>query len=441
MTEMTPRKSCLAALIVLSTLLIVSCGIGSDEFPQTKATEFPSSTPTEFSSNNVTLTPNPPATALPDQSDVQYQCLDIRDENLQSLPTGGTLILGGKLDLNVRSLESLLFLNLKSGDEKVLLPPEDLLSTFSVSPQGKYLAYEVWNGGKSFTLKISDAEGNMLISIDVAKDWYSFEWFDDENLLIEDLGEKNNPFILFSPFTQEQSILEAYFAKDTDIFSDTDLIYYWGFYMYHKNVHDPHLTRTLYPSSNADYDPVVVLRDLVSGEDLAAFPTYAGFGVSPKWSPDGEKIAIGLNTNTSAKIDGVNAYEIFVIGRDGEILLSTNLTALSKTIYTSYLSWSPDSRYIAFRYTTDSDINENLELAVLDTSTNQITNYCITNNIDDLFFGSSYDSAPIWSPDSEFLLIETLEPETQARNTLIVDIGNGQAYLVRTGFAPIGWMK
>lgn len=435
MTEMTSRKSYLALLVVPLILLLISCGVNSNGLPQTNVAGLSPGAPTTSPSGNVNLTPTMLATTLPKGSDIQYKCIDIQRGNLQLLPIHGTLILLSEKD---QSLENLLFLNLNSGEEKVL-PTEDT-GIFSVSPKGIYLAYDSWISNRSRALKISDATGNVLMTIDEPEDWYSFEWLTDDNLLIN-YPIKNNPLILLSPFNHQQKILEAYGRDNSYIFSDTELIYYWGFYAYHRNVYDPRLTRMLYPSYDDKKDsPIIVIRDLVSDKDLATFLTNVGWGVSPKWSPDSKKIAIGLNTNTSAMTNGNNEYEIFVIGRDGEILLSTDLISLSKTVYTSYLSWSPDGRYIAFRYTTDTDINKNLELAVLDTLTKQITNYCIKSDIKDLSFVRR-DPSPIWSPDSDFLLIETVDPETQIQNALIVDIDNGQAYLIKTGFVPIGWMK
>jgi len=427
---MTSHKSYLAILVAPFILLFISCGVNSNELPPTEVTGFSPGISTELPTFNVNLTP----TMSTNGGDIRYACVDIQTDNLQLHTINGTLVL---LEEG-QSSENLLFLNLDSGEEKIL-PPEDT-GTFSVSPKGTYLAHDSWLDNRNRMLKISDSTGNVLTTINEPEDWYGFEWLNDENLLIN-YPIKDNPLILLSPLNHEQKTLQAYVRENSYIFSPAELIYDWGFYAYHRNVYDRHLTRILYPSYNDNNGgPIVVIRDLASNKDLATFSTNVGWGVSPRWSPDGEKIAIGLNTNTSAQVNGANEYEIFVIGRDGEILLSTNLTSLSKTVYTSFLSWSPDSRYIAFRYTTSNDINEELELAVLDTLTKQITNYCLTSDIKDLSFVRG-DPSPIWSPNSDFLLIETIEPDTQMRNVLIVDIKTGQAHLIKTGLTPIGWMK
>lgn len=425
------KSSFMILAVPLLPLLLVSCG-GVTAIPATEITDL-SSTPTPKQTREVFLSPTVIVHPSSTQNGIQYDCIDVQDKVPLLPPINGTIVL-----LNDRS-ESLLFLDLNSGEEQNL--PVGRTRIFSAPPNGMYLAYDSWVDTRSRVLKIIDSGGNLSVTIDMPEDWYGFEWLSNATLLIN-YPVMDYPFILLSPFDREQKILDAYFRENSYMFADTELIHYWGFYAYHKNVYDPNLTRALYPSyDEINYDgPIVVIRDLISSKDLAAFATNVGWGVSPKWSPDGEKIAIGLNTNPSARINGDNEYEILVIERDGSILLSTELGSFSEYVFTSYLSWSPDSRYVAFRYTTSKDINEKLRLAVLDTLTKKVTDYCITSDIQDLSFVRG-DPAPIWSPDSDFLLIETVEPEIQERNVIIVDIKSGQPYLIGTGFVPVGWMK
>jgi hypothetical protein len=437
---MFSTKSFSKLLSLLLILLTLGCKNGSRE---TTPIDMPVAkiSPTALiqqPTNIATLTSSATTTISSDLNEVQYKCLKIQDQIIQPARIEGTLVLANIKDID---LTDLLLLDLNSDEQKIL--PNEYIGLYSVSPEGTFLAYDSFtfehNQVTSRVIKIIDSGGNLVTSIDWQENWNGFEWLNEENLMIN-YTINGNPLILLSPLKHNQKLIRPYLNVSEIMFADTELIYYWGFYAFHKNVYDPQLERALYPSSDQN-GPKIVLRDIIVGKDLAAFPTNDAWGVSPKWSPDGENIAIGLNTNVSARNDGNRKYELFIIGRDGEKLLTTNLSSLSDSTYIYTISWSPDSRYVAFWYTTNKNkINENLELAVLDTKTKKITNYCISDTVEDLSSRRN-DLSPIWSPNSNYLLINTIIPNTHTLEALIVDVINGHATLVKSGFLPVGWMR
>jgi hypothetical protein len=431
-------------LSLLSILLAIGCKNSSKEIVPIYS-PVANITPTSITQQphkDLALTPSATAAMPTDLSEIQFNCLKIQNDNIQSINVEGTLALVDIKSID-RMEQNLLLWDLSSGERKILSSPYTF--RYAVSPNGNFLAFDkaMFEGSKvkSQPIIIIDSDGNPLTTIDDQEGGYGFEWLDEENLLINSpVG--NNPLILFSPFTHKRKIIEPFPTESIRLF-DSELIYSWGFYAYHKIVYNKDLTRALYAFSGGS-GPSVAIHNMTTNKDMAIFPTNEAFGVSPKWSTDGNKVAIGLNTNSSARTDtanyGVYKYEIFVINRDGEKLYSTNLASLSESIYISTLSWSPDNSHIAFWYTTnDENINDNLELAVLDLNTKVIKNYCMMKDVEDHAWKRN-DVSPIWSPDGKYLLVE-INDNNQNPRTIIVDIIREEAIFVISGVLPVAWMK
>lgn len=432
------------SLSLLSILLAIGCMNSSKEIVPVRS-PIANISPTSITQKphkELTLMPST-TTAMPtDLSEIQFDCLKIRNDSTQLANIEGVLALVEIKDLD--RLEQNLFLwDLGSGEQKAISTPGTF--RYSVSPGGNFIAFDkaIFEGDhfNSLPIIIIDSDGNPLVTIDEQIGGYGFEWLDEENLLINSpIG--NNPLILFSPFTHKQKIIEPFPTESIRLF-DSELIYSWGFYAYHKIVYNKDLTRALYAFSG-DGGPSVAIHNMTTNKDMAIFPTNEAFGVLPKWSSDGDKVAIGLNTNSSTRTDtanyGIYKYEIFIISHDGEKLYSTNLASLSESIYISALSWSPDNNHIAFWYTTNGEnINENLELAVLDLNTKEVKNYCIMKNAEDHAWKRN-DISPIWSPDGKYLLVE-INDNNQNPRTIIVDIIQEEAIFVKSGVLPVAWMK
>lgn len=432
------------SLSLLSILLAIGCMNSSKEIVpiHSPIANISPTSITQKPHKELTLMPSTTAAIPTDLSEIQFDCLKIRNDSTQLANVEGVLALVEIKDLD-RLEQNLLLWDLGSGEQKAISTPGTF--RYSVSPGGNFLAFDkaIFEGDhfKSSPVIIIDSDGNPLVTIDEQIGGYGFEWLDEENLLIN-FPIENNPLILFSPFEHKQKVIDPFPTKSIRPF-DSELIYSWGFYAYHKIVYNKDLTSGLYAFSE-NGEPRVAINDMITNKDVAIFPTNGAFGVSPKWSPNGDKIAIGLNTNTSGRADtinyGVDKYDLFVISRDGEKLFNTNLTSLSESIYISTLSWSPDSRRIAFWYTTNSkNINENLELAVLDLNTNVVKSYCITKNAEGHPWMRN-DVSPIWSPSGNYILIETNDSGQNPR-TIIIDIFRGEAVFVKPDVMPVGWMK
>jgi hypothetical protein len=427
--------------ILLSAFLISNCGaaVKTDASPAPS----PTTSATQLMENSTSTeikTPTVTPTATVSRGEIEYHCIDISNDLTQLGSVSGTLVLNGYLaPIGTGKLISntSLLVDMSSGNA-VSLATDDLTHTFVVSSGGDYLAFDVSIGNdySKRRINILDSKGNVLAGID-ENDFVSMEWLNDKILLVDSQINqyKNHPLIFLSPFEHKQRIVEPFITQAERIVpSDHEVLYEWGFYSAHKIIYSPSFTRAVYAASDIDGSKIV-FRDLTSNQDISAFHTQA-WGVSPKWSPDGTKIAIGANVNSITGKD-----ELVVLDQNGEQLFATKLsTRPGKYAYISSLSWSPDGYRIAFWYTTNKDINRDLRLAVFDTKTQQTIDYCIANNGVTHFWHRS-DISPIWSPDGDFLLIEPSNADGNNPNVVIVDLVQERANIIKTGYEPIGWMK
>lgn len=169
-----------------------------------------------------------------------------------------------------------------------------------------------------------------------------------------------------------------------------------------------------------------------------------GRGKLPKWSPDGSELAI-IRTQADSSKD-IIWDEFLFLSRDGSDVKQLSYpTTVSKRINIEDYSWSPDGNHIAFwlrtATSTSTTAQNPFELAVLDLTTNVITNYCVagTSTIEYEMYTDPVNI--IWSPDGTQLLIVRYSDD-QKKNTdeIIVDLTNKTAYKVAENMQPIGWM-
>ena len=122
----------------------------------------------------------------------------------------------------------------------------------------------------------------------------------------------------------------------------------------------------LRPDSTSDWDDEIYLMD-VDGRNAMQLTDNDTHDGTPAWSPDGQTIAFTSTGETSWIRLGANTYQsytntnIFLMDVDG-----SNVRQLTyDNISDGRLSWSPDGRYIAFRYGSKNP-NLKSEIHVID---------------------------------------------------------------------------
>lgn len=396
----------------------------------------PSATDTGVSKTALPIPPTLTSTIVPPISgsqDVSNNCLTVMDQ----IPINGNL--NGAIVLSNASNKQAFLLELPNGIQNSLLQRHNQEPIwFAVSPDGAWLAYslesKIESENTQRTLLIVSANGQQLQQIPVNGYW-EFEWLNNQTLLMRPDkwdAEELLSTTLLNPFTGQWDDLSVQLP---DVFFGQPL-YGWGIYVYSHNVISPDLNYVLYPQTGNGYENFpVALWDISAEKTVGQFPNLDFYGRWPRWSPDGQRVSIIMDTRKSEQENFMD--EIFALSKDGQLEQLTFFSnSFTSTVITGY-SWSPDSRRIAFWINNDKKnptSNPGSKLGVLDIQTGHVTNYCNLGN--HIGFGQ-----PIWSPDGTQVLITISDANnSDFYSTILVDLKNNWAGLLAKNLTPHGWM-
>jgi Tol biopolymer transport system component len=351
-----------------------------------------------------------------------------------------------------------LLLNLNSG-EKIELNGDAPM----VSPSRDKFANQIVDDNTlQYSIFIADPNDQKITQVLSKPDWFTASrWFDDQHLLIRTTNE-TPPYTveLFNPFTGETRALIPDFPgisqKEVDwefsgpVSYDHSLVYaVYAFWDSDKAEHEYVLynisskTR-LATLAGSSHETAYIFSGRIASRD----------GVSnnpPQWSPDDTSAAV--ISSAPEKPGAID--EIFAVTKDGEIQRLTYFANSYNTARINNLSWSPDGNSIAFWVSLDpapyelpQNAYQNVNLAVLDTKTLEITIYCLNgDNIGETNGAPSTPKflsygvpAPIWSPDGTQLVIENRYADDNSR-LLILDIPAGKSFELLKNVVPQGWMN
>jgi Tol biopolymer transport system component len=227
-----------------------------------------------------------------------------------------------------------------------------------------------------------------------------------------------------------------------DIYNAPDGPHWQGF---GETAYDPTLNEVVYLQGGKDgsTSPIhFVLWDTKTSRSLASFQIVGDLETVPRWSPDGKAFAFA--PSLFEKASQWPSYELMIVGRDGKFEQVTNLASYYPWVYISDLRWSPDGSKIAFWFSAfnqkpDFVSNAPQQLAVLDLTSRQVTNYCVPGHHADAIGAVRRNEAPLWSPDGDQIIIQNRYSEDHSR-VILVDLAKGIAAQVAEDMEPVGWM-
>ena len=394
--------------------------------PTRSATLAPSLTPT------VTNT----LTNLPDM--LNYQCLEIADHPPDDYIQEGILVF--KTDDNLDA-----WLNDGTGTIR-RIPREtgDRLFGFDVSPdRSRILYYQSINTG-GWMVDIATADGQPIWSQPASSDTWWF-WFDNDRLMSWVPQTEGLPYLtILNIYTGERIDLQQNFPNIYD--ADSGL--FSGFVSsFGRTVYDPTLTRVIYPACDSacrerlirgEPGYPIVLWDIERGIELASLLTTDFWGETPIWQQDGSYFIIATKVNPSYPYPP--ADEFFSVSREGEIKQLTHFTDYYQDVeIQDTYSLSPNGQYVAFWIVAKPSSYNDDRLAILDTTTGEVTNYCIAGGT---FMGNVVPQIrPIWSPDNTQLIVYPGESQdAEHRRVVLVDIVHGFAAQIAEDIDLVGWM-
>lgn len=192
-------------------------------------------------------------------------------------------------------------------------------------------------------------------------------------------------------------------------------------------IYSPDLSLVLFPPTNLDYG--LMLWDLANKKELIFDKDWGGgggpkIGLYAAWAPDSSKVAY-IRLSQASQID-----DLVIMNRDGRQLdIQSPFQATAG--FTDYLSWSPDSRFLAFSVLREQNPLGTETLLVYDSETRKITLQCLLEIDRNRYHETIY----YWSPDSHFLAYSMML--TQPIH--IIDTQTGRIETLPVSGVPFGW--
>jgi len=447
-----PRKLLLIALILV---FLAGCAnptmptypsTSRDHTAPENATELPmSETPTHLLAAQATISSN-----LAD-AQINLQCLEVEPSLPSKVSSGGILILNDQaVYSNGRTRDfDTYFMDMATRTSTQIAKPNEFLANFSVSPDRKWIAYkegplETPSGTLNLQLIIATAQHQVYKALPWQKAWGQFKWLDNQHLVIkpemsnvDKFAALGSTFIVLNPFADERSkILEPEFPGIYATYTAPNWDG-WG-----ETVYDPTLNWVIYLQGGLDEPLNYLLWDIRQKKTVALFQVSRELSAVPTWSPDGKLFALApalFSTRSQYPVE-----ELYVVDKGGSVSRLTHLTNYYPRVYIDNFNWSPDGNSIAFWFSSWQDTNgsyntiANRYLAIVDTTTGWVTNTCI-NGENDASIGTRNYPAPLWSPDSKQIVVQSQTNENSFQ-TILIDVEQRRAFTIGVDLAPVGWM-
>lgn len=444
------NKKFLLLLMAIAFSLLESCSGASTIQPvQSTSTVLP---PVFASTETPASTPTILQTPIITQK-ISKACVKLDLENKSKVPLKAVVVFH---NFSQEFVNTIFLRDLEKPNIKLIKNTGPIKNFWGISLDRKYLLYEYDTlSNDEYYLAMTDASGKPVKEFDnvFPNDPYSadyYNWQNNQNIRVVLLSESREGYKasprVYNPFTGDYRVLKTdfpdYVGKDIDWRLDWFALS-TGHLEGANIVYDPSLTRVLYPKEGE----IVSLINVESGKELASIH-LPNWGRLPKWSPDGNYLAlIGTAKNSDSATE-----EIYVVPRDGNEF--KRLTYFSNTFNQSAIAdygWSPDGKHIAFLIHTDlgDPKTEGLqsELMVLDVQTGDVTDLCIqgigaVTHLSDVVLFASLE--PIWSPDGHQIMISQWEAPGDEKNrnynVLVVDLPSLTAVKIDENKQPVGWM-
>ena len=370
----------------------------------------------------------PPPNTLPTSSLVR-KCLDNLEPSLTNKNIPGVLILSSP------TFSGNYFLDMSTGTKKSITQNEsDLTLDFSVAPNGDWLAYI--SGGESGlteSLIVQSAYGQKSFKYPVnRKEWQSIAyWLNNETLV---LWNHNNPLdslILFNPFTGEKRTPRNDYPNILP--EDSGWDQFWP----SITTYNSSLKQVVYLGNDKNgYQPgnaTLVLWDITKNQQIATVEEFGYTLLRPIWKLDNSGLVFVKAVPGSHPL--IAQDEWFLLNSSGKIKQLTKLTGLyqSPRIYSASLS--PDGHFLAFELVTN--LNQKAtgiidrRVLILDMVTSEITDYCL---ISEAFAHLT------WSPNSRYLAFSQVLSGDDFQ-TVVLDVLDKHGIVVAEHLRPEGWLN
>lgn len=373
-----------------------------------------------------TLVDNPANTSS--ASLLVQKCLDSLHPHLQNNDMPGTLILSSP------ALSGNYFVDVSTGAKTSITENEsDLALDFNVSPNGKWLAYISGGSGLTESLIVQSADGQERLDYPVNRaEWQSIAyWLNNETLALWNHDSPLDSLIMFNPLTGDKEVMLNEYPNILP--EDSDWDQFWP----SITIYDSSLDQVVYLGTNDNgYQPgnvTLILWNVTKQTQVTKIDNFGYTLVHPIWKLDGSGFV--FVKSLTGYDPPVRQDEIFFLSSSGEIKQLTELSDIypSPNIYSARIS--PDERLLAFEIVTNFSRKTEepaiWRVLILDMVTLEIYDYCLT---------TEQFAHLTWSPDSRYLAFS--QPLSgEEIQTVVLDMLRGEAFVVAKNLQPEGWLN
>jgi hypothetical protein len=402
----------------------------------------PTVTPLPTATPDVTSTPafdpiSAPTVVYAENAGVEAKCVAVSQEIQNTNLGNGVAVFGNSFG------EPDYLLNMNTGVSINLGNQNERFFNGSVSPDGTlfFAEYMIFGDDGKFLKKyqslLMTADGKIKKEFPPSDRMLLAVWQDNQHLIMfrsrpyyEPVAHQEysvlvpGTMLYLNPFTGQQRILVLDFP---DLYTPASSAWSWE-EPWGKNpvVYSPTITRVVYLA-----EPGYTYR-LWDTQKKKALIDWVNidFNHHPRWSPDGSKFLMAVSDPSDHPGNYPNG--MYLVDDNGNVLFQV-------PAFIADYFWSPSGRYVALKLlgSKASDGYYNDKLAILDTQTKKITDYCVEFR--------PYDDSLIWSPDeTQILLNDSYRNDIYSQihdRVILVDLAKGTAFPIAEDMVATGWMK
>ena len=286
-------------------------------------------------------------------------------------------------------------------------------------------------------LRIIAADGNIVYEYhNEDNDFYPVLWLSDDILILHktprDVGNLTVNFVPYFLYINTNE-LETISFDVPEVYPGVPKNWYGA----PQEIPNPDQTILVYPSFRND----LTFWDLNTNQTIRTVFQGSLYGREPKWSKTRAAFLISappvvsqgnqMQINFDDGLPYIGGEELFSIDSEGKLTRMTFLSTQYNSLFFDYV-WSPNEEKIAAWLSLDEYESPEPLFTVVDTSSDVITNYCITGNRGGLY----------WSPNGKYLALNA-QPQNDSKNpsVIIVDFENSIAYRIISQHWVDGWIS
>lgn len=385
-------------------------------------------------SPSVTLTTNSPITEkVYDDANLRTNCLTQDPLLSKNNVLDGSVIFENKSIVAGKVAEGIFWFDLANNVQTRIDKAGEHLLDFKESPDRTKVAYRLVRDDALAPLGfliIASNDFKQEKSIPWKEEWGTIlGWANNSRIILQKVIDSATPteddkppeLIIFDITTQSKETIKPDFPE---LYNFHPLPYWDG---YRAVIYDPDFTRAVYmrwiePRGAVAY----ALWDVEKRKILTMLPVVEY--PTPIWSPDGERFI------TTRLID-LDYRELFSVSKDGQVEQLTFLSNYNPDVEIISYSWSPNARFVALLIKQSQNT---ATVAVLDTKTSIVTDYCVLVTIS----GNGYEEIfrPLWSPNSQQIIVQDWYARDH-RYIVLIDIINNYAVKIAEDVKPLVWLR